>query len=53
MTTNDHELFVQSMSEFRHIVFGKFAPSFLRSFKDFDYSLAQVALLFIVDEQGS
>src|SRR5438105_12982141 len=40
------------MSEFRYIVFGRFAPSILRTFKDFDYSLAQVASLFIVDEKG-
>lgn len=52
ITPNDHELLVQSMSEFRHIVFGRFAPSLLRTFKDFDYSLAQVASLFILDEKG-
>src|SRR5947209_19136897 len=52
ITTNDHELLVQSMSEFRYIVFGRFAPSILRTFKDFDYSLAQVASLFILDEKG-
>jgi len=52
ITPNDHELLVQSMSEFRYIVFGRFAPSILRTFKDFDYSLAQVASLFIVDEKG-
>ncbi|HEY7122975.1 MAG TPA: MarR family transcriptional regulator [Ktedonobacterales bacterium] len=40
------------MSEFRSIVFGRFAPSILRTFRDFDYSLAQVASLFILDEQG-
>ena len=53
ITPNDHELLVQSMSEFRYIVFGRFAPSILRTFKDFDYSLAQVASLFIVDEKAS
>ena len=52
ITPHDHELLVQSMSEFRYIVFGRFAPSILRTFKDFDYSLAQVASLFILDEQG-
>jgi DNA-binding MarR family transcriptional regulator len=52
ITPNDHELLVQSMSEFRYIVFGRFAPSILRTFKDSDYSLAQVASLFILDEQG-
>src|SRR5947207_10245969 len=52
ITPNDHELLVQSMSEFRYIVFGRFAPSILRTFKDFDYSLAQVASLFILDEKG-
>ena len=52
ITPNDHELLVQSMSEFRYIVFGRFAPSIVRTFKDFDYSLAQVASLFILDEQG-
>jgi len=52
ITPNDHELLVQSMSEFRYIVFGRFAPSLLRTFKDFDYSLAQVASLFILDEKG-
>jgi len=52
ITPNDHELLVQSMSEFRYIVFGSVASSILRTFKDFDYSLAQVASLFILDEQG-
>ena len=52
ITPNDYELLVQSMSEFRYIVFGRFAPSILRTFKDFDYSLAQVASLFILDEKG-
>jgi len=52
ITPHDHELLVQSMSEFRYIVFGRFAPSLLRTFKDFDYSLAQVASLFILDEKG-
>ena len=52
ITPNDHERLVQSMSEFRYIVFGRFAPSILRTFKDFDYSLAQVASLFILDEKG-
>jgi len=52
ITPHDHELLVQSMSEFRYIVFGRFAPSILRTFKDFDYSLAQVASLFILDEKG-
>src|SRR6266571_2025861 len=52
ITPNDHELLVQSMSEFRYLIFGRFAPSILRTFKDFDYSLAQVASLFILDEQG-
>ncbi|HEX6478695.1 MAG TPA: MarR family transcriptional regulator [Ktedonobacteraceae bacterium] len=52
ITPNDHELLVQSMSEFRYIVFGRFAPSLLRTFKNFDYSLAQVTSLFILDEQG-
>lgn len=49
---HDRELLAQSMSEFRSIVFGRFAPSILRTFRDFDYSLAQVASLFILDEQG-
>ncbi len=40
------------MSEFRYTVFGRFAPSILRTFKDFDYSLAQIASLFILDEKG-
>jgi DNA-binding MarR family transcriptional regulator len=52
ITPNDHELLVQSMSEFRYIVFGRFAPSILHTFKDFDYSLAQVASLFILNEKG-
>ena len=52
ITPNDHELLVQSMSEFRYIVFGRFAPSILHTFKDFDYSFAQVASLFILDEKG-
>jgi DNA-binding MarR family transcriptional regulator len=52
ISPNDHELLVQSMSEFRYIVFGSVASSILRTFKDFDYSLAQVASLFILDEQG-
>lgn len=52
ITPYDHEQLVRSMSEFRHIVFGKFASSILRTFKDFDYSLAQVASLFILDEEG-
>jgi DNA-binding MarR family transcriptional regulator len=52
ITPNDHELLVQSMSEFRYLVFGRFAPSILRTFKDFDYSLAQVVSLFLLDEQG-
>jgi DNA-binding MarR family transcriptional regulator len=52
ITPHDHELLVQSMSEFRYIVFGRFASSILRTFKDSDYSLAQVASLFILDEQG-
>lgn len=52
ITPHDHELLVQSMSEFRYIVFGRFASSILCTFKDSDYSLAQVASLFILDEQG-
>ena len=52
ITPDNQELLVQSMSEFRYIVFGRFAPSILRTFKDFDYSLAQVASLFILDEKG-
>jgi DNA-binding MarR family transcriptional regulator len=52
ITSNDHELLVQSMSEFRYIVFGRFAPALLRTFKDFDYSLAQVASLLLLNEKG-
>jgi DNA-binding MarR family transcriptional regulator len=52
ITPDNQELLVQSMSEFRYIVFGRFAPSILRTFKDFDYSLAQVVSLFILDEKG-
>jgi DNA-binding MarR family transcriptional regulator len=40
------------MNEFRYIVFADFVASILRTFKDFDYSLAQVASLFILDEGG-
>ena len=52
ITPQDQEQLVQSMSEFRYIVFGRFAPTILRTFKDFDYSLAQVVSLFILDENG-
>ena len=52
ITPDNQELLVQSMSEFRYIVFGRFAPSILHTFKDFDYSLAQVVSLFILDEKG-
>src|SRR3984893_18414424 len=52
ITPHDHELLVQSMSAFRSIVFRRFASSILRTFKHFDYYLAEVASLFIVDEKG-
>ncbi len=42
----------RSLNEFRRITFREFICSIMHTFEDFDYSLAQVASLLLLDEEG-
>jgi len=50
--TNEHELIARSLSQFRRANLRDFVLGIMQTFEDLDYSLPQMAVLLLLDEEG-